>query len=203
MLASFPTGHTNMLKTVSERSVFYREVFSGTYQRSAYGIAVQLAELPFNVGAAFISFFIFYFMVGLSLDGERVAYFILMSIAAYWILPTFGQLFAFVSPNIGAAVALGSLLMTLFTLTMGFLIPASEIPPWFIWIYWINPLRYILQGIVCNEIGGDPTGDAILEYLGGWSFGDRWWYCYVVILLFGFAASAGCVVATRISWLQR
>ena len=99
-----------------------------------------------------------------------------------------------------------SLLLTIFTLTMGFLIPANANPPWYIWIYWMNPLRYILQGMVANEVGGvesgDFNGDAVLEQRT-WSYDDRWWYCYVAVLMFGFAASFGILAATRISWLKR
>jgi len=187
---------------IAERAVYYREISSGTYRRVLYGVSVQLAEIPFNLGFAIISFAIFYFMVGLKTDGGSVVYFLLMALAAYWLLPTIGQLFAFISPNIGAAVGIGSLILTLFTLTMGFLLPASEIPPWYIWLYWINPLRYILQGMVSNEIGGSQEGDEILAALT-WSYEDRWWYCFVAIVLFGVLASVGTLAGTRISWLKR
>jgi len=126
-----------MVPLIHARAVFYREVASGTYRRIVYGMAAQCAEIPFNLGAAVLSFVLFYFLVGLSMDGERIAYFFLMALAAYWIVPSFGQLIAFTSPNLGAAVGIGSLLMTLFQLTMGFLIPPNAIPPWWIWLYWI------------------------------------------------------------------
>lgn len=193
-----------MVPLITERAVFYRETMSGTYTRKAYGAAVQLAEIPFNLGFALISFVIFYFMVGLSMDGERIVYFMLMSLASYWILPAFGQLLAFISPNIGAAVGAGSLLMTLFTLTMGFLIIPKDIPPWYIWIYWMNPLRYMLQGFVVSEIGGkDPAVDDLLVSNFSWSYDDRWWYCYVVTVIFGAATFGSIMYATRISWLKR
>lgn len=193
-----------MVPLITERSVFYRETLSGTYSRYSYGAAVQLAEIPFNLGFALVSFIIFYFMVGLSMEAERIIYFILMALASYWVLPAFGQLLAFISPNIGAAVGVGSLLLTLFTLTMGFLLIPNDIPPWYIWLYWINPLRYMLQGFVVSEIGGkDDHIDKMLEENFSWSYDDRWWYCYVVTILFGFVSFASIMLATRISWLKR
>lgn len=193
-----------MVPLITERAVFYRESLSGTYSRYAYGAAVQLAEIPFNLGFALVSFLIFYFMVGLTMDTERIIYFILMSLASYWVLPALGQLLAFVSPNIGAAVGVGSLLMTLFTLTMGFLIIPKDIPPYYIWIYWINPLRYMLQGFVVSEIGGkDEDIDKMLEENYSWSYDDRWWYCYVVTVIFGALSFAGIMYSTKISWLKR
>ena len=50
-----------------------------------YGAAVQLAEIPFNLGFSLVSFVIFYFMVGLSMDGEQIIYFIMMALASYWV----------------------------------------------------------------------------------------------------------------------
>mmetsp|Transcript_15030 Transcript_15030/g.43698 ORF Transcript_15030/g.43698 Transcript_15030/m.43698 type:complete len:87 (-) Transcript_15030:142-402(-) len=86
---------------------------------------------------------------------------------------------------------------------MGFLLPANEIPVWYIWLYWFNPMRYIQQGFVVNEIGGaTPEGDQALEYLT-WSYKDRWWYCYVATLLFGLSASAGIVWATKLNSVKR
>lgn len=93
-----------MVPLIHARAVFYREVASGTYRRVVYGVAVQVAEIPFNLGAAILSFVIFYFLVGLSSEAERIGYFFLMALASYWVLPAFGQLLAFISPNIGTLV---------------------------------------------------------------------------------------------------
>ena len=73
----------------------------------------------------------------------------------------------------------------------------------FLFRYWINPLRYMLQGLVVSDIGSDPLGDEILNDAMGWSYNDRWWYCFVAVLFFAVLASGGVLAATRISWLQR
>ena len=102
-----------------ERAVCYREVTSGTYRKITYAAAVEIAEIPFNLFMAAISWILFYFLVGLDLRADRVIYNLLMTLAAYWILPLFGQLFSFLSPNIGIAAVLGGIVLVLFTLTMG------------------------------------------------------------------------------------
>lgn len=53
-----------------------------------------------------------------------------------------------------------------------------------------------------NQFGGDPSGDDLLASVS-WSFSDRWWYCYVAVLLFGALASVGIILSTRVSWLKR
>mmetsp|Transcript_30732 Transcript_30732/g.46438 ORF Transcript_30732/g.46438 Transcript_30732/m.46438 type:complete len:88 (-) Transcript_30732:84-347(-) len=87
---------------------------------------------------------------------------------------------------------------------MGFLLSPTDIPPWYIWLYWINPLRYMLQGFVVSEIGGkDPEVDDILASSFSWNYDQRWWYCYVVVIMFGVGSFLSIILATRISWLKR
>ena len=104
---------------ITERAVYYREVTSGTYRKVTYAMAVEMAEIPFNLFMATTSWILFYFLVGLDLRADRVFYNLLMTLAAYWILPLFGQLFSFLSPNIGIASVVGGVMLVLFTLTMG------------------------------------------------------------------------------------
>ena len=62
----------------------------------------------------------------------------------------------------------------------------------------------MLQGFVVSEIGGkDPAVDDLLASNFSWSYDDRWWYCYVVTVIFGAATFVSIMYATRISWLKR
>lgn len=211
-LATIPLT-TAAVPLISERAVFYRETASATYRKSVYGIAVQLAEHPFNLVFGFISFLCYYWMIGLDTSKDKVLYFLLTTLAAYWVLPLYGQLFSFLSPNLGIAAVLAGLIMVGFTMTMGFLIPPASIPVWYVWLYWFNPMRYLLQGVAANELQGNiyldevsgryVSGEDLLDNLGGWDPSTKWWYCYAAVLMFGFAGVTGVMLATRISWLKR
>ena len=62
----------------------------------------------------------------------------------------------------------------------------------------------MLQGFAVNEVGArDLRVDFMLENLFEWSYADRWWYCYVVTLMFGGVSFIGIVFASKISWLKR
>ena len=62
----------------------------------------------------------------------------------------------------------------------------------------------MLQGFAVNEVGGqDLQVDFMLKTLFEWSYVDRWWYCYVVTLMFGGASFIGIIFASKISWLKR
>ncbi len=172
------------------RAICYREVSSGTYRKYVYALAVELAEIPFNLLMAIVSWVIFYWIVSLDPRADKVIYNLLMVLAIFWAIPLFGQLFSFLSPsNVDIASVIGTILLVAFTLTISFLISPEKIPLWWIWVYWINPLRYALQGLVVNELrdgkeylneatGGLASGDDLLDFLGGWSFSQRWWYSF-------------------------
>ena len=64
-----------------------------------------------------------------------------------------------------AQVAAG-MLLALYLLFSGFVIPQDQIPPWFIWIYWMNPLAWGLRSIMIsifkNEVFAD--GEFALQF---------------------------------------
>jgi hypothetical protein len=43
----------------------------------------------------------------------------------------------------------------------GFFLPYSAMPSWWSWIYWINPLSYMLYGIIASQLG-DVTSTIVL-----------------------------------------
>lgn len=38
---------------------------------------------------------------------------------------------------------------------MGYVISKPQMHPWFIWIFWINPLAYAFEALMGNEFAGD------------------------------------------------
>ena len=111
---------------------------------------------------------------------------------------------ALVTPNLSMANALAVLVTVLQTLTMGFLISPPSLPAMWKWMYWVNPFRYLFQGMVVSDLHGETfagvvpgtggqvvmvSGDAILAERT-WSYDQLWWYCYVAVV--------GCIVLLEI-----
>jgi hypothetical protein len=65
-----------------------------------------------------------------------------------------GQLYALVTPNEETANGLAGLSVILSVCLMGFLITSSAMPEGWLWAYHMNLFRYILQGLVTNELSG-------------------------------------------------
>jgi len=90
-----------------------------------------------------------------------------------------GQLIATNAPSLIVAQQVAPAVFSVLNLFSGFLIRRVVIPPWFIWIYYINPMNYILEAFVSNELQDTdfpgcqrndticyPTGDAFLNFYG-------------------------------------
>lgn len=65
-----------------------------------------------------------------------------------------GQLYALVTPNEETANGLAGLSVILSVCLMGFLITSSAMPQGWLWANTANMFRYILQGLVTNELSG-------------------------------------------------
>jgi ABC-type multidrug transport system permease subunit len=55
-----------------------------------------------------------------------------------------------ISPNAQLAAIMSSLAYSLWFLLAGFFIPYKAMPPWSAWYYWLNPLSYMLSGIIAR-----------------------------------------------------
>lgn len=57
-------------------------------------------------------------------------------------------------PNFDAASKVSGFSVTALILYIGYQIPKPQMHPWFVWIYWINPLSYGFESLMANEFEG-------------------------------------------------
>lgn len=92
------------------------------------------------------------------------------------------------------ANATGAMMLLLFMITNGFAISANDIPPYLIWIYWLNPLAWALRALAVNELTaprwGD-TGNQIIETFG--IPNGRDWIWGAALYLWGLNFVVGCL----------
>ncbi|EED88176.1 ABC transporter protein, partial [Thalassiosira pseudonana CCMP1335] len=139
-----------VIPLIADRSVLYREAVSGTYSRFSYGLGQLLADIPFHAANTVIMYAIIYYLVGFRTGAEHVGFFIFMLFLAN--VMSMGQLYALCTPNEETANGLAGLSVILSVCLMGFLVSSSVMPEGWLWAYNANLFRYILQGLVTNEI---------------------------------------------------
>ncbi|ELR10948.1 ABC2 type transporter superfamily protein [Acanthamoeba castellanii str. Neff] len=130
-LAALPTA-------IFERPVFYMQRGQKYYHTSPYVLSHLIAEVPMVlIEITFFSAFV-YWITGLSdLDaGGRFGYFYFLLILYY--------------------LTITPPCLAFLLLFAGFIIPRTDIHPWWIWMYWANPTTYAFQGMASNEFWDQP-----------------------------------------------
>ncbi|KAH6706458.1 atrB, ABC transporter [Leptodontidium sp. MPI-SDFR-AT-0119] len=124
------------------------------YHPAAVCLSQILTDFPIHVFQVSTFAPILYFMVGLT--GSASAFF------TFWVIVfvttmcmtalfrTIGAAF----PNFDAASKVSGLAVISTLLYNGYMIPKPDMHPWFVWIFWINPLAYAYNALLSNEFHG-------------------------------------------------
>jgi energy-coupling factor transporter ATP-binding protein EcfA2/ABC-type multidrug transport system permease subunit len=184
----------------SERPAFFREKFSSVYAISLHTLASTLVEIPYLLLSSILFVIPFFFIVGFDNIGSVTEKFFF-----YWLfqglymctLVFVGQFYSALMATEAASQIVSGMTSTFLTLFCGFMIPSQSIPTFWLFVYWINPLHYALEGLITTQFSGDDTKISILtgggddltanEYVSTvfetWSFDHRW-YDVGALLLF-------------------
>eukprot|EP00656_Telonema_subtile_P018092 TRINITY_DN1974_c0_g1_i2.p1 TRINITY_DN1974_c0_g1~~TRINITY_DN1974_c0_g1_i2.p1 ORF type:complete len:1530 (+),score=346.04 TRINITY_DN1974_c0_g1_i2:54-4643(+) len=164
---------------ISQRSVFYKHKRQGVVSTLAYVIAAVLAAVPVDTIKSVLFASVVYWLAGFQNDIGRFGYFVLMVWLLSFTMNQFTRMIASGAPNAPTAQALAPVLGIVFMSFSGYLLAKDDIPDWYIWIFWISPLRYAFEGLMINELKGltyncvapgscpfFTDGDTELEYYG-------------------------------------
>jgi len=136
-----------------ERTVFYRERAAGYYAALPYAIAQGTVELPYLIFQAILYAAIVYSMVGFQWTAAKFFWFLFFELLSLAMFTYFGQFSVSITPNVTVASILSGTVYFTMTLTCGFIIPAPNFPGWWIWLYYLNPVSWILYGQVTSQLG--------------------------------------------------
>ncbi|KAL9044464.1 MAG: hypothetical protein Q9214_002399 [Letrouitia sp. 1 TL-2023] len=136
------------------RPVLAKHKSFALFHPAAFCIAQIAADLPVLFFQVSQFSLVLYFMVGLKLTA-----------AAFWIfwitLFAIAMCITAVMRAIGAAFTtfdgatkLSGFWFSALVIYTGYFIPKPQMHPWFVWIYWINPLSYGFEMLLSNEVHG-------------------------------------------------
>ena len=138
---------------IMARSVFIREESSKMYSGFVFAISQLLSEIPFGILAVVVYFLLFYYPAGFQSSSDRAGYFFAMLLVTEMFAVTLGQAIASLSPSIYFAGLANPFFIIIMSLFCGVTIPYPNLPKfWRSWMYWVNPLTYLVSGLVSNEM---------------------------------------------------
>jgi len=124
------------------------------YHPAAFCIAQIASDIPVLLFQVSIFSVILYFMVGLtSTAGAFFTFWIVVFSAAMTMTACFRSIGAAFPTFDGASKISGFLVSAYITYT-GYEINKGSMHPWFVWIYWIDPMAYGFEALLGNEFNG-------------------------------------------------
>ncbi|XP_027114927.2 pleiotropic drug resistance protein 3 [Coffea arabica] len=137
----------------TERIVLYRERFAGMYTSWAYALAQIVIEIPYSFVQALEFTVITYPMIGYYWSAYKVFWYFYSMFNALLYFNYIGMMIVAMTPSFQVASILSSGFYTAANLFAGYLIPQPQIPKWWIWLYYITPTAWTLNGMLTSQYG--------------------------------------------------
>ncbi|TVU26737.1 hypothetical protein EJB05_29297, partial [Eragrostis curvula] len=136
-----------------ERSVVYRERFAGMYSPWAYSFAQVSMEIPYVFVQIAVFMFIAYPMIGYAWTASKFFWFVYTMLCTLLYFIYLGMMIVSLTPNIQVASIFASIFYMINNLMSGFIVPAPQIPKWWIWMYYISPMSWTLNVFFTTQFG--------------------------------------------------
>ncbi|KAE9011312.1 hypothetical protein PF011_g9426 [Phytophthora fragariae] len=143
--------------SIQERASFYRERSAQTYNAFWYFVGATLVEVPYCFVESLLFMAIYYPMVGFTGGAQFLAYWLnltgLVVLQAY-----FGQLLAYLAPNLEVASVFVIIVNYVWITFTGFNPPVASIPQGYRWLYHLTPHKYTFASLIAIVLGDCPSG---------------------------------------------
>ncbi|TVU26713.1 hypothetical protein EJB05_29272, partial [Eragrostis curvula] len=136
-----------------ERSVVYRERFAGMYSPWAYSFAQVSMEIPYVFLQVAVFMFIAYPMIGYAWTAAKFFWFVYTMSCTLLYYIYLGMMLVSLTPNVQLASILASVFYMIQNLMSGFIVPAPQIPKWWIWMYYTSPMSWTLNVFFTTQFG--------------------------------------------------
>jgi len=145
---------TEVSNSFSGRSILIKHRYFALHHPAAFCVAQIAADIPLVFFQISVFSVIMYFLVGLEASaGVFFTYWLILAVTTVCMTALFRAIGASFSAFDGAAKMAG-LTITSAMMYTGYMVQKPQMHPWFVWIYWINPLAYAFDALLSNEFHG-------------------------------------------------
>ncbi|KAG0195649.1 hypothetical protein BGX33_002856, partial [Mortierella sp. NVP41] len=141
-------------RSLQGRPILYKLKNYAMYRPSSFGLAQIVLDLPVIIVHILLFSVVLYFLAGLQRTAGKFFFFVLVLSLATLCMTAFFRMWGCASKTFDDATKYSGILLLALILYSGYLIPYQAMHPWFIWIFWINPLAYAFKALMSNEMSG-------------------------------------------------
>ncbi|KAF9434230.1 hypothetical protein BGZ76_008355 [Entomortierella beljakovae] len=147
-------SQAELFAAMQGRPILYKHKNFAMYRPSAFALAQICIDIPLIIAQVLLFSVVLYFMAGLQTDAGKWFFFCFTLFLAALCMTAFFRMWAAVSATFDAASGNSGLILLALILYSGYMIPYQSMHPWFIWVFWINPLAYAFKALISNEMKG-------------------------------------------------
>ncbi|KAG6950035.1 hypothetical protein JG687_00014482 [Phytophthora cactorum] len=145
-------GQASQLPTfMAARDIFYKQRGANFFRTFSYVLANSVSQLPLCVAETLIFGTLVYWMCGFVSHASKFFLFLLVLFLTDVSLGSFYFSLTAASKDINIATPISMAATLIFIIFAGFVITESQIPTYFIWLYWMTPVSWTLRALVVIE----------------------------------------------------
>ncbi|OQR80597.1 ATP-binding Cassette (ABC) Superfamily, partial [Achlya hypogyna] len=189
----------NIPSVVEAREIFYKQKSANFFRTSSFILAQCTTQIPFAAAETVVFGSVMYWVTGFTANAGAFLTYLLLLFVTNLAFTTWFFFLAAICPNLNVAQPVSMVSVLFYVLFAGFIMSAADMPDYFVWIYWIDPLAWCIRALainqyaaaefqVCNYKGidycalaGDTFGSAQLKQYGLKT--DKAWIWYAVVYL--------------------
>lgn len=143
------------------RSILAKHKSFAFFHPAAFCIAQIAADIPVLLFQATQFSIVYYFLVGLRTNAAAFFIFWAVLFTVAMCMTTLFRAIGATFRTFNAAAQFSGFVNAAMITYIGYMIPKIRMHPWFVWIYWIDPLAYGFETLLANEFHG-----AIIQCVG-------------------------------------
>ncbi|KAL4161619.1 hypothetical protein PRNP1_002171 [Phytophthora ramorum] len=145
-------GQTSLIPTfMAARDIFYKQRGASFYRTSAYVLSCSVAQLPLAVGESVVFGTLIYWLCGFVSSAENFLIFMALLILTNMAFAAWFFFITAIAPDIHISKPIAMVSIVFFILFAGFVVSKAQIPDYFIWLYWADPISWALRALAVNQ----------------------------------------------------
>ncbi|KAG6582855.1 ATP-binding Cassette (ABC) Superfamily [Phytophthora cinnamomi] len=136
---------------MAARAVFYKQRRANFFRTVSFVLSNSVSQVPVAAIESLVFGSIIYWMCGYVSTIEAYLVFELMLFVTNLAFTAWFFFLSCASPDLNVANPISMVSVLLFVLFAGFTITKDQIPDYFIWLYWINPMAWGVRALAVNQ----------------------------------------------------
>ncbi|GMF14087.1 unnamed protein product [Phytophthora lilii] len=157
-------GQTSLIPMfMAARDIFYKQRGANFYRSSAYVLSCSVAQLPLAIGESVVFGTLIYWLCGFVSSAEHFIIFMVLLILTNLAFAAWFFFITAISPDIHISKPIAMISVVFFILFAGFVVTKDQLPDYFIWLFWLDPISWCLRAMAVNQYRSDSFDVCVYE----------------------------------------